>query len=212
MPFLYSGSFPSSLKKHPTIDRLPASWMAWEQDANTSFRTLHEREERRVFYVGITRAEKFLYLFGPTKRQSMFTKELEDINPQPMEIETMNTHEEKTVSLSEKRQRLLADLNREIAANQMENARQILDEMEQSSSGPEPNGVGAQPRDHAILHLSSTKIDTYNSCPLKYRLKYIDKVPERKTRATGEFGSIMHGILEEYHGLETEDQNRRKAV
>lgn len=210
MPFLYSGSFPSSLKKHPTIDRLPASWMAWEQDANTSFRTLHEREERRVFYVGITRAERFLYLFGPTKRQSMFTKELEDINPQPMEIETMNTHEEKTVSLSEKRQRLLADLNREIAANQMENARQILDEMEQSSSGPEPNGVGAQPRDHAILHLSSTKIDTYNSCPLKYRLKYIDKVPERKTRATGEFGSIMHGILEEYHGLETEDQTEEK--
>ena len=209
IPFLYSGSFPSSLKKHPTIDRLPNSWMAWKQGADTTFRTLHEREERRVFYVGITRAEKYLYLYGPTKRQSMFTKELEDIKPQTMEIETMNTHEEKTVSLSARRQRLLADLNREIAANQMDNARKILNEMEQSSSLPEPNGAGSQPGDHAILHLSSTKIDTYNSCPLKYRLKYIDKVPERKTRATGEFGSIMHSILEEFHGLEAEDQTEQ---
>ena len=209
IPFLYSGSFPSSLKKHPTIDRLPNSWMAWEQGADTTFRTLHEREERRVFYVGITRAEKYLYLYGPTKRQSMFTKELENIKPQTMEIETMNTHEEKTVSLSARRQRLLADLNREIAANQMDNARKILNEMEQSSSLPEPNGAGSQPGDHAILHLSSTKIDTYNSCPLKYRLKYIDKVPERKTRATGEFGSIMHSILEEFHGLEAEDQTEQ---
>ncbi len=209
MPFLYSGSFPSSLKKHPTIDRLPTSWMAWEQVTDTTFRTLHEREERRVFYVGITRAEKYLYLYGPTKRQSMFTKELEDIKPQPMEIETMNSHEKKTVSLSSRRQRLLADLNREIAANQMENARKILKEMEQGSSGSEPNGAAANIGDHAILHLSSTKIDTYNSCQLKYRLKYIDKVPERKTRATGEFGSIMHSILEEFHGLETEDQTEQ---
>ncbi|HBN45731.1 MAG TPA: hypothetical protein DD389_04620, partial [Candidatus Marinimicrobia bacterium] len=156
MPFLYSGSFPSSLKKHPTINRLPTSWMAWIQDTDTTFRELHQREERRVFYVGITRAERFLYLFGPTKRQSMFTKELEDINPQPMEIETMNTPEDKPITLSVRRQQLLAELNREIAANQMENARQILNEMEQGS-GLEPNGAEAHAGDYAILHLSSTK-------------------------------------------------------
>ncbi len=208
MPFLYSGSFPSSVKKHPTIDRLPTSWMAWEQDANTSFRELHQREERRVFYVGITRAEKRLYLFGPTKRQSIFTQELENINPQPMEIKTMNTPEMETVSLSERRQRLLADLNREIAANQLDNARQILAEMEQSN-GQDPDNIEPSTPDSSTLHLSSTKIDTYNSCPLKYRLKYIDKVPERKTRATGEFGSIMHSILEEFHGLESENQTEQ---
>ena len=33
LPFLQSGSFPSNLKKHPTIDRLPSSWMNWEQDS-----------------------------------------------------------------------------------------------------------------------------------------------------------------------------------
>jgi len=209
MPFLYSGSFPSSLKKHPTINRLPTSWMAWEQNADTPFRILHEREERRVFYVGITRAETYLYLYGPTKRQSLFTKELENLKPQPMEIKTMNEHEEKTVSLSERRQRLLADLNREIAANQLENARIILEEMERDDL-PKDLTDSDQPKEvSGILHLSSTKIDTYNSCPLKYRLKYIDKIPERKTRATGEFGSIMHSILEEFHGLEAEDQTEQ---
>ncbi|MDP6789682.1 MAG: ATP-dependent DNA helicase [Candidatus Marinimicrobia bacterium] len=207
LPFLYSSSFPSNLKKHPIIDRLPESWTAWEKDSDTTFRELHEREERRVFYVGITRAEKHLYLFGPTKRQSMLTKELEDLNPKPMEIETMTNETANTVTLSEKRQRLLADLNREVAANQIENARNILNEME--VGGEAESGVTESiPADSSTLSLSSTKIDTYNSCPMKYRLKYVDKVPEQRTRATGEFGSIIHTVLEEFHGLEKEEQTK----
>jgi RecB family exonuclease len=119
----------------------------------------------------------------------------------------MQEYEEKTVSLSEQRQKLLADLNREIAANQMENARKILNEMEQGTE-PEADASGEPSELFSLLHLSSTKIGTYDSCPLKYRLKYIDKVPERKTRATGEFGSIMHTILEEFHGLDSENQTK----
>jgi len=207
MPFLYSGSFPSSLQKHAIIDRLPVTWTAWDQDAHLDFRELHNHEERRVFYVGITRAKRHLFLFGPTSRQSLFTKELEHLDPNPMEIMTMNTTEENTISLSERRQQLLAELNREIAANQMDNARSIMDEMTQDH-GQTENETTPIPASISTLHLSSTKIDTYNSCPLKYRLKYIDKVPERKTRATGEFGSIMHTILEEFHGLDQEEQTK----
>jgi len=208
MPFLYSGSFPTNLKKHKIIDRLPLSWMAWERDADTDFRELHNREERRVFYVGITRAEWQLYIFGPTTRQSMFTKELENIDPNPMEIMTMNKSDKPIIKLNERRQKLLAQLNREIAADQLDNARKILDEMSQNIIS-EKNESG--PISHATpaLNLSSTKIDTYNSCPLKYRLKYIDKVPERKTRATGEFGSIIHSILEEFHSLEPNQQTEK---
>ena len=207
MPFIYSGSFPSRLERHSTIDRLPNSWMAWDQNTDISFREIHEQEERRVFYVGITRAEKQLYLFGPTKRQSIFTKELEKLNPQPMEIKTMNMKEEKTISLSKKRQKLLADMNREIAANQIENAKKILEEIEKSQL-EDPKDPDNQKQSNYPLHLSSTKINTYNSCPLKYRLKYIDKLPERKTRATGEFGSIIHSILEEFHGEDYRNQTK----
>ena len=84
IPFLYSGSFPSNLNRPQIIDRPPSSWMAWDKNTDGSIKELHQQEERRVFYVGITRAEKQLFLFGPTKRQSLFIKELEDLNPQPM--------------------------------------------------------------------------------------------------------------------------------
>jgi len=206
LPFLQSGSFPSSLKKHPIINRLPSSWMNWEQDTETTFRDIHNREERRVFYVGVTRAERELYLFGPTSRQSMFTKELESENPQPMEIKTMNEHQDNSLSLSERKQRLLADLNREIAAKQIDNARNILDELEKADRGETADGSTPKSTSREMLHLSATKIETYDTCPLKYRLKHIDNVSERKTRATLEFGSIMHAVLEEFHGLKITEQ------
>lgn len=206
LPFLQSGSFPSSLKKHPIINRLPSSWMSWEQDTETTFRDIHNREERRVFYVGVTRAEQELYLFGPTSRQSMFTKELESENPQPMEIKTMNEHQDNSLSLSERKQGLLADLNREIAAKQIDNARNILDELEKADRGETADGSTPEPASREMLYLSATKIETYDTCPLKYRLKHIDNVSERKTRATLEFGSIMHAVLEEFHGLKIAEQ------
>jgi len=212
LPFLQSGSFPSSLKKHPTIDRLPSSWMNWEQDSNTTFRDLHNREERRVFYVGVTRAEKKLYLFGPTSRQSIFTAELESAEPQPMEIRTMNEEKENLQSLNKRKQQLLASLNREVAANQIDNARKILDEIGKVDTDQTINGSGVIPAMDEMLHLSATKIDTYSTCSLKYRLKHIDKVPERKTRATAEFGSIMHNILEEFHGMKKEEQSEEKLI
>ncbi|GIT57491.1 MAG: hypothetical protein Ct9H300mP18_09200 [Candidatus Neomarinimicrobiota bacterium] len=39
-------------------------------------------------------------------------------------------------------------------------------------------------------------------------MKYIDKVPEQRTRATSEFGSIIHSILEEYHSLPQDKQTK----
>ena len=208
IPFLYSGSFPSRLIKPKVIDRLPTSWTAWGQNTDFDFRELHIQEERRVFYVGITRAENQLYLFGPTKTQSLFTKELEKINPQPMEIKEMDSNSEKQFSLNERQQQLLADLNREIAANQIDNARDILSEMENNTGIINSANFDEEKTSNSTLNLSSSKINTYNSCSYKYRLKYIDKVPEQKTRASSEFGLIIHAILEEYHSLPKEKQTK----
>ena len=210
--FRYSGSFPSRLIKPKVIDRLPTSWTAWGQNTDFDFRELHIQEERRVFYVGITRAENQLYLFGPTKTQSLFTKELEKINPQPMEIKEMDSNSEKQFSLNERQQQLLADLNREIAANQIDNARDILSEMENNTSMINLVTSDKKSASGSTLNLSSSKINTYNSCSYKYRLKYIDKVPEQKTRASSEFGLIIHAILEEYHSLPKEKQSKDELL
>ena len=212
IPFLYSGSFPSRLIKPKVIDRLPTSWTAWGQNTDFDFRELHIQEERRVFYVGITRAENQLYLFGPTKTQSLFTKELEKINPQPMEIKEMDSNSKKQFSLNERQQQLLADLNREIAANQIDNARDILSEMENNTSMINLVTSDKKSASGSTLNLSSSKINTYNSCSYKYRLKYIDKVPEQKTRASSEFGLIIHAILEEYHSLPKEKQSKDELL
>ena len=212
IPFLYSGSFPSRLINPKVIDRLPTSWTAWGQNTDFDFRELHIQEERRVFYVGITRAENQLYLFGPTKTQSLFTKELEKMNPQPMEIKEMDSNSEKQFSLNERQQQLLADLNREIAANQIDNARDILSEMENNTSMINLVTSDKKSASGSTLNLSSSKINTYNSCSYKYRLKYIDKVPEQKTRASSEFGLIIHAILEEYHSLPKEKQSKDELL
>ena len=212
IPFLYSGSFPSRLIKPKVIDRLPTSWTAWGQNTDFDLRELHIQEERRVFYVGITRAENQLYLFGPTKTQSLFTKELEKMNPQPMEIKEMDSNSEKQFSLNERQQQLLADLNREIAANQIDNARDILSEMENNTSMINLVTSDKKSASGSTLNLSSSKINTYNSCSYKYRLKYIDKVPEQKTRASSEFGLIIHAILEEYHSLPKEKQSKDELL
>ncbi len=212
IPFLYSGSFPSNLKRPQIIDRPPSSWMAWDKNTDGSIKELHQQEERRVFYVGITRAEKQLFLFGPTKRQSLFIKELEDLNPQPMEIKEMGSKTEKQFSLNEKQQQLLANLNREIAANQINNARDILNEIEKNTTVNDTSAKDYKLGPTSKLKLSSSKISTYNTCSYKYRLKYIDKVPEQRTRASSEFGSIIHSILEDFHSLPNEEQLKDKLL
>ena len=208
IPFMYSGSFPSRLKKHPSIDRLPNSWKAWSQEPiNPDFAQSHLDEERRIFYVGITRAERDLYIIGPTKRQSLFTKELDESSMKNVEIYKMKSDQNSKLYMDKKKQKLLMKMNNEIASNKFESAKQILFEIEGMNQNPErPNNQVQLKQD--LLHLSSTKIETYDTCSYKYRLKYIDKLPERKTRATGEFGSIMHSVLEEFHGLDKREQTK----
>ncbi|GIS70609.1 MAG: hypothetical protein CM1200mP10_01860 [Candidatus Neomarinimicrobiota bacterium] len=55
------------------------------------------------------------------------------------------------------------------------------------------------------MRLSARVLVITKPCPYKYRLKHIDKVPERKTRVTMEFGIIIHNVLDELHG--NEDQS-----
>ncbi len=209
IPFLRQNTFPMSFKRHTMVDRLPESWMKWGQDRSGAV-VDHFEEERRVFYVACTRAENELYLFGPKRSQSDFSKELETIKPKvmesfTMEIETHNKNEEVPESL----QQMMTDLNREISAGEFENARVLLDMMESvehKSISPKTLSRNRDVIHENLITLSSTNIGDYQDCPLKYRLKHQDKVPEQKTQSTLEFGKIMHDILFDFHGLDAIDQ------
>ena len=89
----------------------------------------------------------------------------------------MGSKTEKQFSLNEKQQQLLANLNREIAANQINNARDILNEIEKNTTVNDTSAKDYKLGPTSKLKLSSSKISTYNTCSYKYRLKYIDKVP-----------------------------------
>ncbi len=48
------------------------------------------------------------------------------------------------------------------------------------------------------LRLSFTRIDTFRSCPLRFRFQYVDRLPQRPAPALS-FGSSVHAVLEWLH-------------
>jgi DNA helicase-2/ATP-dependent DNA helicase PcrA len=127
VPFLRAGSFPMRLQRPKVLDCIPENWKKWSAVNTAAANEAYLQEERRVFHVACTRAEDELYLYGPIKAQSIFTKELELDNPETMEIRAMTITEEalQQPKLTEQKQRLLVDLSREIAAHQYDNASHI---------------------------------------------------------------------------------------
>ena len=88
IPFLRSGTFPHRYQYMSILDRLPISWQRWDVDVRDE-KKLHIEEERRLFYVALTRAEKQAYLTYTQSRYrwgklidaepSRFIEEIEDI-------------------------------------------------------------------------------------------------------------------------------------
>ena len=205
IPFLRSGSFPIRLNKPKIINELPQTWKNWSTEDPLSVEQFHLQEERRIFHVACTRAIDELYMFGPVKAQSIFTKELDIIEPKIMETLIMKTDDKAFIppELNKQKQRLLVDLSHEIAASHYDNASEILSKMKNLDENPiieDSNKLDSK----YLLKLSASSINDYESCPYKYRLKHIDKVPERKTRATMEFGIIIHNVLDEFHSQDNQ--------
>lgn len=61
------------------------------------------------------------------------------------------------------------------------------------------------------LALSPSRASDYKQCPLLYRFRAIDRLPEPKTVAQVK-GTLVHAVLEEMHGLEREERTYPAAV
>jgi len=131
----------------------------------------HIQEERRLFYVGMTRAQKYLFMvYGKDyggkrkKRPSGFLQET-DIETQAVTMEKEKKEEQES----------LFGVN--------------LDYKE-----PELRKISNFTPDF----LSYTQISTYENCPLKYKYKYILNVPTLPSHALS-FGSTIHETLKLFH-------------
>lgn len=63
----------------------------------------------------------------------------------------------------------------------------------------------------AKLALSPSRANDYQRCPLLYRLRAIDKLPEPKTRAQVK-GTLVHAVLEDMHNEERDVRDFPRAV
>ncbi len=215
IPELTSSNFPQNYRRGTMLSNLPVSWRKLP-GLEGGDRDFHRAEERRLFYVAITRAGARLHLMGPLKRQSEFIKNLENSLIHRKELEmtesaTRNSLREVFIEY----QNLLLD---ETSAGHHEAALQIvraLEALRQIENGVDPdwgdNPFKAQilaklkqeparkPSDLPDLKLSATRIQRYQTCPLKYKFRDVDQIPEIPEKPYFNVGTVVHKVLEIFH-------------
>jgi len=164
---LVSGRFPSAHRRDP----IPLPDALVKDILTTS--DFHRQEERRLFYVGMTRAQEGLYLTSAQdyggkrpRKPSLFVSEALDLPAAQIKVLKGSP---------------LAAITRH-------------------GRGPTQQAVEEEltlvPRGEEILELSHRKIDDYLTCPLKYRYIHVLKVPIRRHH-TVIYGYAIHQAIKQ---------------
>ena len=163
---LVSGRFPTSHRRDPIP--LPDALI---KDLVTST-DFHRQEERRLFYVGMTRARDDLYLTSAQdyggkrpRKPSLFVSEALDLDAS---------------RLTPERRSPLSRLTRHAGPPMPDS--------------PASTELTLFPPGDEILSLSHRKIDDYLICPLKYRYIHVLRVPIRQHH-TVIYGSAIHQAI-----------------
>ncbi|MCL5438528.1 MAG: UvrD-helicase domain-containing protein [Patescibacteria group bacterium] len=144
----------------------------------------HLEEERRLFYVGTTRARDLLFLtaanfYGEGKRERK-------ISPFVFEIIGKNRIE-----------KIISKKKTEESSNQ-------LSLLEWATPLTETKTI-ANKITTKINYISYSQIQTFEICPLHYKLKYILKIPTAPTAAQS-FGISLHSVLRDFYQLALRDE------
>jgi DNA helicase-2/ATP-dependent DNA helicase PcrA len=131
----------------------------------------HRKEERRLFYVGLTRARRELYLtsardYGGSRERKVSQFVLEALD-------------------------LPKDAARPFKARAVEEIRRFAPPAESGGLEPAPLAPDQE------LVISHKQIETYRSCPLRYRYAYVLHVPQPRHHALV-YGATIHEVVEFY--------------
>ena len=213
LPFQRSGSFPLNFRSNVMISRPPDEWLAYEQSATNTPKDHHYEEERRLFYVAVTRAQKILYILAPPKATSKLIKELPE---HIMEKTVMKDNIKEKQSYSDLRIKYEQKVQKALANDQFEKVRDLtsaLEAIKQSENGEVVN-LGSsdweteltlelkkdfEPPVNEKLYLSASAIETFEQCPLKFRFGRIDGIPQTASKPQLLFGTIIHTVLQQFH-------------
>jgi DNA helicase-2/ATP-dependent DNA helicase PcrA len=132
----------------------------------------HVQEERRLFYVGVTRAQDRLYLtaanyYGEAKREKKLS---------PFIFEALGEDA--------------------LAAEHLKDSGEQLSFLDYQPSKKPATTITGKPLH--IDYLSYSQIQTFKICPLHYKLKYIIKIPTPPTAALS-FGTSMHAVMKDFY-------------
>ena len=213
IPFLRSASFPLNFRSIKRVNKPPDDWLNYAQNTDLTPKEHHQCEERRLFYVAVTRAKQKLYLLVPKKATSPFIKELPDTLMEDHEMSAQDKnvkyHSDLKVKYETSLQKALAreDYDR---VNEYSRALKVIHEHEKGNeidlgeldwekqlktefeSDFQPPVLGR-------VHLSASAIETYEACALKFRLGRIDGIPQTANKPELVFGNIIHSVLQRYH-------------
>jgi len=137
----------------------------------------HEQEERRLFYVGMTRAKDLLY-FTAAKFYSggKLQKKIS-----PFAVEALG-------EIAANKVINRAALEASIKTNQL-----TLIDWQKEEKKPQPPALNPP-----ITHLSYSQIDSFSICPLQYKYKYILRLPTPPSPSQA-FGNTIHQVLKIFY-------------
>ncbi|MGA2336634.1 MAG: ATP-dependent DNA helicase [Terriglobales bacterium] len=143
-------------------------------------KTLHEEEERRLFYVAMTRAKDTLAIYahqGQSKKDPKPTKFLREFMVHPAYRKFWSSHPAAAVQDS-----LFAEEEQRIAVPQSNVAAWLL----------------MPPSANFVTGLSASAIEIYEECPLRFKLEREWNLP-RDVPASLHYGAAMHRILHSFY-------------
>jgi DNA helicase-2/ATP-dependent DNA helicase PcrA len=143
-------------------------------------KTLHEEEERRLFYVAMTRAKDSLAIYanqGQSKKDPKPTKFLREFMVHPHYQKSWSTRSAAAVQDT-----LFAEEEQRIALQQSNVAAWLL----------------MEPSANFFSGLSASTIEIYEECPLRFKLEREWNLP-RDLPASLHYGAAMHGVLRTFY-------------
>lgn len=172
LPNLIQGRFPTTRRKEqiPIADDLIKSQLPSGD--------YHLQEERRLFYVGLTRAMKLVFITA----SELYGGGLKKRKISPFVFETID---EKII---------------------IQNKTQITDKSAQLSifDFQKKEGEVILPPTE-LKSLSYTQLQTYQLCPLQYKYQYIFRLPTPPSGAAS-FGSTIHIVLQKFYKKYIDDK------
>jgi DNA helicase-2/ATP-dependent DNA helicase PcrA len=131
---------------------------------------IYLQEERRLFYVGMTRAKKFLYL---TWARDYGLKRLKKVSPFVLEVFDLSKMSDEVLQTSP------------------------LEEIQRYAEAAPLPKVVSEEKAEGVLTLSYFQVDDYLTCPLRYKYRHIMRIPVLPHHNLV-FGRVLHNTIHFY--------------